>query len=70
MFDALLLGSGAFWTLTYVLIIRRGFLDGTYGMPRSSRCAQTSPRSSSSPSSTRTVPFSVRSTSFGSPWIW
>jgi hypothetical protein len=39
MFDALMLGSGAFWTLTYVLIIRRGFLDGTYGMPLVALCA-------------------------------
>lgn len=33
MFDTLMLGSGAFWTLTYVLMIRRGFVDRTYGMP-------------------------------------
>lgn len=33
MFNALLLTSGLFWTITYLLIIRRGFLERTYGMP-------------------------------------
>ena len=42
MFDALMLGSGAFWTLTYVLMIRRGFLDETYGMPLVALCANVS----------------------------
>jgi hypothetical protein len=42
MFDALMLGCGAFWTLTYVLIIRRGFLDETYGMPLVALCANIS----------------------------
>jgi hypothetical protein len=42
MFDALMLGSGAFWTLTYVLMIRRGFLDKTYGMPLVALCANVS----------------------------
>lgn len=42
MFDALMLGSGAFWTLTYVLIIRRGFADRTYGMPLVTLCANVS----------------------------
>ncbi len=42
MFDALMLGCGAFWTLTYVLIIRRGFLDGTYSMPLVALCANVS----------------------------
>lgn len=28
-----LLVSGLFWTITYILIIRRGYLDKTYGMP-------------------------------------
>lgn len=42
MFDTLMLGSGAFWTLTYVLIIRRGFLDRTYGMPLVALCANIS----------------------------
>jgi len=27
------LGSGLFWTLTYLIIIRRGFIDKSYGMP-------------------------------------
>lgn len=27
------LGSGFFWTLTYILILRRGFKDKSYGMP-------------------------------------
>lgn len=31
--DALLVATGLFWTITYVLIIRRGALDKTYGMP-------------------------------------
>ena len=30
---ALALGSGLFWTATYLLIIRQGFADRTYGMP-------------------------------------
>lgn len=42
MFDTLMLGSGAFWTLTYLLIIRRGFLDRTYGMPLVALCANIS----------------------------
>jgi len=42
MFDALMLGSGAFWTLTYVLMIRRGFLDKTYGMPLVALCTNVS----------------------------
>jgi len=33
MFTLLMLGSGIFWTTTYMLIIRRSFLDHTYGMP-------------------------------------
>lgn len=32
-FDGILVGSGVLWTLTYLLIIRQGFLDRTYGMP-------------------------------------
>ena len=42
MFDALMLGCGAFWTLTYILIIRRGFIDETYGMPLVALCANIS----------------------------
>jgi hypothetical protein len=33
MAESLVLGSGLFWMLTYVLIIRRGFADQAYGMP-------------------------------------
>jgi hypothetical protein len=39
MFDILLVGTGIFWTITYLLIIRRGFLDHTYGMPLIALCA-------------------------------
>ena len=42
MFDALMLGSGVLWTLTYALMIRRGFLDGTYTMPLVALCANVS----------------------------
>jgi hypothetical protein len=38
----LLLASGVLWTLTYVLIIRRGFLDRTFGMPLAALCANVS----------------------------
>lgn len=34
--------GGAIWALTYVLIIRRGFLDQTYGMPLVALCANVS----------------------------
>ena len=36
--STLMLGSGLFWTLTYILIIRRGFLDQTYGVPLVALC--------------------------------
>ncbi len=42
MFTALMLGSGIFWTATYILIIRRCFLDRTYGMPLVALCANIS----------------------------
>ncbi|MCZ7569073.1 MAG: hypothetical protein M5U01_10870 [Ardenticatenaceae bacterium] len=42
MFRILMLGSGLFWTLTYLLIIRRGVLDKTYGMPLVALCANLS----------------------------
>jgi len=42
MFDILLVGSGVLWTVTYLLIIRRGFLDHTYGMPMVALCANLS----------------------------
>lgn len=34
----LMLGSGVFWTLTYILMIKRGWEDGTYGMPIAALC--------------------------------
>jgi hypothetical protein len=37
-----MIGSGAFWTLTYLLIIRRSSLDQTYGMPLVALCANIS----------------------------
>ena len=33
MVQPFLLASGFFWTVTYILIIRRGYLDKGYGMP-------------------------------------
>lgn len=39
---ALKLGSGFFWTITYILIIRRGYLDKRYGMPMLALCANIS----------------------------
>lgn len=39
MFTPILLGSGLFWTVTYLLIIRRGFRDQTCGMPLVALCA-------------------------------
>jgi hypothetical protein len=41
-FDGILVGSGVLWTLTYLLIIRQGFLDRTYGMPLAALCANLS----------------------------
>ncbi|EHQ25764.1 hypothetical protein Mucpa_1607 [Mucilaginibacter paludis DSM 18603] len=37
-----MIGSGICWTLTYLLIIRRGILDLTYGMPLAALCANLS----------------------------
>jgi hypothetical protein len=34
----LAIASGLFWSLTYLLIIRRGFQDRTYGMPMAALC--------------------------------
>src|SRR5579871_5661190 len=42
MFTLLMLGSGIFWTITYILIIRRSFLGHTYGMPLPALCANIS----------------------------
>ncbi len=36
------IASGIFWTLTYLLIIRRGFLDKALGMPLVALCANIS----------------------------
>lgn len=36
------IGSGLFWTLTYLIIIRRGFVDKTYGMPMAALAANIS----------------------------
>jgi hypothetical protein len=41
-FTLIMLGSGLFWTVTYILIIRRGMLDRTYGMPLVALCANIS----------------------------
>lgn len=37
-----MLGSGVCWTAVYILIIRRGQLDGAYGMPIVALCANLS----------------------------
>ncbi len=34
-----MIGSGICWTLTFLLILRRGVLDMTYGMPLAALCA-------------------------------
>lgn len=36
------LGTGLFWILTYIVIIIRGFLDKSYGMPMVALCANIS----------------------------
>ena len=41
-FTLLMLGSGLCWTVTYILIIRRGLRDRTYGMPLAALCANIS----------------------------
>lgn len=33
------IGTGIFWSITYLLIIKRGFNDKTYGMPMIALCA-------------------------------
>ena len=42
MFNELMVIGGLFWSLTYVLIIRRGFKDKTFGMPLVALCANIS----------------------------
>ena len=39
---SLKIGSGVFWTAVYILIIRLGFRDKTYGMPIAALCANIS----------------------------
>jgi hypothetical protein len=39
---SLQIGSGVFWTLVYLLIIRLGYRDKTYGMPITALCANVS----------------------------
>ncbi|KAA5547999.1 hypothetical protein F0145_07565 [Adhaeribacter rhizoryzae] len=39
MANSLLIGSGIFWTITYLLILRRGAKDKMYGMPLAALCA-------------------------------
>ena len=42
MFDEIMIFGGLFWSITYILIIRRGFLDKTFGMPFAALCANIS----------------------------
>ena len=42
LFYPLMVAGGLSWALAYLLIIRRGFLDGTYGMPVAALCANIS----------------------------
>jgi hypothetical protein len=42
MYDTLMIVGGLFWSITYILIIRRGFKDKTYGMPLAALCANIS----------------------------
>lgn len=42
MVPPILVVSGIFWLFAYLLIIRRGFLDKTYGMPLVALCANIS----------------------------
>lgn len=41
-YTLLMLGSGLFWTVTYVLIIQRSWRDRSYGMPLAALCANIS----------------------------
>jgi hypothetical protein len=40
--NVLAISSGICWTLVYLLLIRRGFLEKTYGMPLAALCANIS----------------------------
>ena len=39
---SLQISSGVLWTMVYLLIIKRGFADKTYGMPLPALCANLS----------------------------
>jgi hypothetical protein len=41
-FDAAIMGCGIFWSVAYVLIIRRAYADKAYGMPLAALCANLS----------------------------
>ncbi len=42
MYTGLMIVGGIFWSLTYILIIRRGFIDRTYGIPLAALAANIS----------------------------
>jgi hypothetical protein len=42
MFTEIMMMGGLFWSATYILIIRRGFKDKTFGMPIAALCANIS----------------------------
>jgi hypothetical protein len=42
MFTEIMMVGGLFWSATYILIIRRGFKDKTFGMPMAALCANIS----------------------------
>jgi len=42
MFTEIMMIGGLFWSATYILIIRRGFKDKTFGMPLAALCANIS----------------------------
>jgi hypothetical protein len=42
MFDELMIVGGLFWSATYIMIIRRGFKDKTFGIPFAALCANIS----------------------------
>ncbi len=42
MFTEIMMIGGLFWSATYILIIRRGFKDKTFGMPIAALCANIS----------------------------
>jgi hypothetical protein len=42
MFTEIMMVGGVFWSATYVLIIRRGFKEKTFGMPMAALCANIS----------------------------